>query len=180
MIALMILVALIVYVAVAWLIIKRLPSKKAKWIAVAVFILIPTWDEILGRIYFKSLCETESGMKIYKTVELPAEYWNAKGEPKFIDQRGIPDETMLGNRYTFSWETDENYSRVFRIKKSERIVTETHSHDPIGRYTSFIYFGGWVANNSVAHVVGTGCPSLKEYDYRGFLKQIFKPVTAKN
>jgi len=180
MFALMLLAALVIYVGIAWLVTKLLPSNKAKWIAVSVFILIPTWDEILGRVYFKYLCVTESGRKIYKTVELPAKYWNANGEPKFIDQRGIPDEAMLGNRYTFSWETEENYSRMFRIKKSERIVAETHSNDPIGRYTSFIYFGGWVANNSVAHVVGTGCPSLNEYDYRGFLKQIFKPVTANN
>lgn len=180
MIALMILTALIVYIAVAWLVIKRLPSKKSKWIAAVVFVLIPTWDEILGRTYFKYLCETESGMKVYKTIELPAEYWNSNGAPKFIDQSGRPGEAMLGNRYTFSWETDENYSRIFRIKKSERIVKETHSEEAVGRYTSFVFFGGWVANNSFTHVVGTGCPSLKEYDYRAFLKRIFKPVTAEN
>src|SRR4030067_3518574 len=87
MIALMVLAALLVYLVVAWVTIKWLPSKKAKWIAVAVFVLIPTWDEILGRIYFKYLCETQGGIKVYKVVELPGEYWAADGMPKFYDDK---------------------------------------------------------------------------------------------
>lgn len=71
MIGLMILGALVVYITAAWFIIKRLPSKKAKWIAVVAFVLIPTWDEIAGRAYFKYLCATEAGVKVYQTVELP-------------------------------------------------------------------------------------------------------------
>lgn len=181
MIALMVLSALLVYLGIAWLVIKRLPNKKAKWIAVAIFILIPTWDEILGRVYFKSLCETESGMKIYKTVELPAEYWNANGEPKFITRDGLADKAMLGDRYDFTSEFQENYSQTFRIKRHAEVVTNKQTKEILGRYVRFTYFGGWVANHLVAHVgAKSGCPSLKEYDYRGFLKRVFNSASTKN
>lgn len=38
-------------------------------------------DEIAGRIYLSHLCATEAGVKVYKTVELPAEYWDERGKP---------------------------------------------------------------------------------------------------
>lgn len=173
MIALMILAALIVYVAVAWLVIKRLPNKKAKWIAVAVFILIPTWDEILGRIYFKSLCETESGVKVYKLVELPGEYWFPDGKPKFIKANGDPDEAMLSDRVGFSNEFQEKYSTYFRIKRDARVVSERSTGQVLGEYVRFIYFGGWLMNHTSVHVGGIGCPTPEMNDYGGMVKQVF-------
>ncbi|MDD5387637.1 MAG: hypothetical protein PHQ22_10630 [Sulfuricurvum sp.] len=40
-----------------------------KRIAIAIFILIPTWDVILGFPIYLYLCKYESGIKIYKTVD---------------------------------------------------------------------------------------------------------------
>lgn len=180
MIALMVFTALLVYLGIAWVVIKRLPGKKAKWIALAVFILIPTWDEIAGRIYFKSLCDAESGMKFYKTVELPAEYWNANGEPKFITWDGLADKAVLGDRYDFPSEFQENYSQTFRVTRHAAVVTNKQTKEVLARYVSFTYFGGWVANHFSVHVSGAGCPSLDKYNYRSFLKQVFKPASTKN
>jgi len=70
-----VLLALIAYFflarAVAKAVAKRTGSKKAKYAAIAVFVLIPTWDIIPGWLYFEYLCQKEGGQKIYKTVELP-------------------------------------------------------------------------------------------------------------
>lgn len=170
----------IIYIAIAWAIIKRLPSKKAKWIAAVIFILIPTWDEIGGRVYFKYLCEAESGVHVYKTIELPADYWQANGEAKFITIKGLADKAMLGDRYDFSSEFQEKYSQMFRITKHAEVVTNNQTKETLGRYVSFIYFGGWMVNHSGAHVSGTGCPATKDYNYRAFLKQVFKPVSIRN
>lgn len=178
MIALMVFTALLVYLGIAWLVIKRLPSKKAKWIAVAVFVLIPTWDEIAGRIYFKSLCEAESGIKVYKVVELPGEYWHSDGRPKFIMANGDPDEAMLSDRVGFSNEFQEKYSAYFRIKRHARVVSERSTGQVLGKYIRFIYFGGWFKNHTSAHVGGIGCPSPEENDYGGMVKQIFKRQTS--
>ena len=49
-----------------------------------VLLILPFADEIAGRIYFNHLCETEAGIKVYQTIELPAEYWDEDGAPKFL------------------------------------------------------------------------------------------------
>lgn len=77
MIALGMLLVFVVYVAVAlfvaWFLARQFDSQKAKTTAVVssllVFALIPTWDILPGRLYFNHLCETEGGLKVYKTVE---------------------------------------------------------------------------------------------------------------
>lgn len=180
MIGLFILGTLFLYLAFAVWIVKRQKTKRARWIAVAIFMLIPTWDEIVGRIYFVYLCETQSGIHVYKTVELPMEFWDANGEPRFITRDGLADGVMLSNRYDFSSEFHENYSRTFRIKRHAEVVTNQHTKELLGRYVRFIYFGGWVVNHTGAHVSGMGCPTIEEYNYRNYLKQVFRPVSARN
>lgn len=44
-------------------------SLSKKRIALAIFILIPIWDIILGFPIYAYLCMTQSGVKIYKTVD---------------------------------------------------------------------------------------------------------------
>jgi hypothetical protein len=49
---------------------------------VGIFLLLfalPFGDEIAGRIYLSYLCSTQAGVKVYQTVELPAEYWDEEG-----------------------------------------------------------------------------------------------------
>lgn len=87
---------------------------------------------------------------------------------------------MLGDRYGFLSEFQENYSQIFRIKRHVETVTDKQTNETLGRYVRFIYFGGWVVNHSGAHVSGTGCPAIKDYNYRGFLKQVFKPALMKS
>lgn len=48
---------------------KKYGTKKAKHIATAIMVLIPTWDVILGFPVYAYLCLFESGSKIYKTVD---------------------------------------------------------------------------------------------------------------
>lgn len=174
MIGLFILGALVLYLAFAVWIVKRQKTKKAKWIAIIVLALIPTWDEIVGRAYFHYLCVTEGGIRAYKTVELPAEYWAADGGPRFITPKGQPDKTLLGERYGFSREFDENFSKIFGIKKYVNRVTDEQNGEILGEYNSFIYFRGWVASRMGAHITGIPCPSAEEYSYRSFLMQLFK------
>ncbi len=48
---------------------SKTQSITKKRIAIAIFILIPTWDVILGYPIYWYLCATQSGAKIYKTVD---------------------------------------------------------------------------------------------------------------
>lgn len=184
MIALMIFTALLVYLGIAWLIIKRLPSKQAKWIAVAVFVLIPTWDEILGRIYFKSLCETEGGGQTFQVVELGKEFFLKPGE---IDMGTAGRLPAKGGELNVK-KIEENFSvtrkstqipQIFKINKYEVSITDRTTGNVLARHTDFSYFGGWVARHSVAHVTAIGCP-LPDDSYRQFYTATFKPAKSKD
>jgi len=49
----------------------RKTPKKFYWaFTVLFFILLPTLDIIIGKIYFNYLCKTEAGLKIYKSVKV--------------------------------------------------------------------------------------------------------------
>lgn len=169
MIALMVFTALLVYLGIAWLVVKRVPSKKAKWIAVAVFVLIPTWDEILGRVYFKYLCETESGVHVYKTVELPAEYWDEGGEPKFYDEKN-GNFTLEGYRVEYATGA---YSSLFHVDNSGHKRVDRRSGQVLGEVTDFRYWGGWMRRNLSPHNTANSCENRKEYS-ESLIKQIFK------
>lgn len=188
MISLILIGGFVIYLAVSigvtvW-VTRRFSGHRAKVtaavITVLVFLLIPTWDVIAGKIYLQYLCEAESGVRVYKTVELGPEYWFSDGQPKFITSKGLADHEMLGDRYEFSSKSQEDYSLFFHIKKNAEIVSEKQTGAILAEYIRFVHFGGWLANSTGLHIRGTGCPTIEQYDYRDFLKQIFKPVTARN
>lgn len=174
MIALMVFTALLVYLGIAWLVVKRVPSKKAKWIAVAVFVLIPTWDEILGRIYFKYLCETQGGIKVYKVVELPGEYWAADGKPKFYDDKN-------GNFYlTQDYPSElkiEGHSSILHIDRLITILRDKEKEKSIAEKVSYMYWGGWFVRNSSPHNTAVSCGNDLE-QYGNFIRQVFKPIIS--
>jgi|SRR3989344_1913890 len=175
----------VIYIAIAWAIIKRLPNKKSKWIAAAVFILIPTWDEIAGRIYFKYLCETEGHQKIHKTFELGKEYFLSPGEINMNTAGRLPalggelNIVKVKDRFSFTHES-ARVSYFFRIDKATLVIKEIASGEVIATDTRFLYFGGWVVNHTGAHVTGTSCPERTDSYYKEFETTIFKPVNEKN
>lgn len=146
MFALTILVVLAAYVGIAWMVIKRLPSRRAKWIVVAIFVLIPTWDIVPGYVYFYTLCATEGGQKIYKTVKLPPEYFLKAGDPdrSRADVGGTFPKAVggelnwekLSELYLNQSEFDRNYSKLFHITKVHSYVQDKQTKEILGAATS--------------------------------------------
>lgn len=182
MLALMLLAVLAIYLAFAvvitrWLTgLPRFARHRALVGALCVlaFVLIPTWDEIAGRIYFHHLCETEGGVRIYKVVELGPEYWNADGTPRFITEEDYLTRKVFEGQYVRQSRFIENYGDPFRIVLDEDLVVDVRKNQILGKKTSFIYFGGWVLNNSGFHVSGSRCHSYSDTPYIQFITQIFK------
>jgi len=188
MIGLIMLVVFVLYLLVAILItswLTRIPKRAPyKWLtallSLAVFALIPTWDEILGRMYFKHLCETEGGVRVYKTVELGPEYWNADGMPRFILENGNADEQLLGKRYAFPSNWDRHFSKLFNTAKRQHLILDKTDGQLLGTLTRYGYFGGWLVNSTGLHVTATMCPLVRGGDYRTFLVQIFRSQNPQN
>lgn len=168
MFGLLILGAIILYVVFAIWIVKRQKTKRAKWIAIAILVLIPTWDQILGRTYFYTLCTTESGVEVHKTVELPMEYFDKQGRPdfKFVKKDGVRLE--LAGRYVDHGET-HSVSKLFRLERDIRFVKDFTTGELLGTQTSFRYFGGWLLFG--AHRTADSCRVSSEEFYRAIFRQ---------
>lgn len=165
------------------LVIKR-ESNKWKWgirASVAlIFILIPTADSILGHIYFSHLCGTESGVKIYQTVELPAEYWDEKGMAKFYKGNGDLDLPLLKNRFEETSSTN-SYSSLFGIDETHQQLVDKSNKTVLGEVVSFMYWGGWFSRNFTPHDSAMDCKELHgNLFWHEFYVRFFKPaVTSK-
>lgn len=184
----------IVGLIITWLVVRRLTEKKSKkraWlIGIIVIILVPTWDVILGRVYYHSLCAVQGGAKVYKQVELPAEYWEEVGGTTFLD------DFIARNKDRVTLEIDEEFHKNFKfesktiklrphffnIKKKLRSVTENQSEEVLGTYTTYFYSGGWLVNSTaIGGPGGTHCPREGNKLYGlSFLREIFVPSTNGN
>jgi len=145
---------------------------------IGVFLLLfalPFGDEIAGRAYLSYLCATEAGVKVYQTVELPAEYWDEKGRPKFIKGIGGFDTAML-SKYDVEY-TTEQYPSFFRIEKFRFKYVEKENGKILGEGTDFHYFGGWISQNfNPGPGGGASCDRADLRDSKGTLLSIFRPA----
>ena len=75
MIALTVLAALIAYVVFALFYVSKKKGWKSKAIWLLVFALIPTWDSLIGKVYFSYLCSSQSGIFVYEKVKLGDDFY---------------------------------------------------------------------------------------------------------
>ena len=129
-----------------------------------VFVLIPTWDIIPGRLYFKHLCKTEGGIKIYKQTELPAEYW---------DESGNIQKEILSKVINTESQVQDESQNLFHTRKTKKLIIDKNSGELLGTYTYFIYFGGWLINNTGLHVTGISCPPLEQASFSDLIRKVF-------
>ena len=145
-------------------------------ICLIVFAVIPVFDEIPNRLYYKHICETDGGVKVFKTIKLSPEYYTEGGNPKYLTANGSFDESALGNKYKFINVWDRNFNKTYNIAKDYYQITEVSTGEILGTETSFVYFKGWLANNLpfAGPASGIRCHSMKDGIYKDFLIYIFK------
>lgn len=155
------------YFWVAYLIVRRVPKVWGKALAVVVAVLIPTADAVYGRIKLKHLCETQGGMKIFKTVEgvegvrsfLGAdEYLLKEGRYRFVEgaegssgmvrssvssDGTVTKEKNVLAKSLFSLEYEPANSTGW-FRKSAHLVKELASGEILGSDTNIVFMGGWV------------------------------------
>lgn len=104
------------YLFIAYKIIKSTNTKRTKWLAVVIMVLIPTADEVVGRIYLQHLCATEGGLKVYRV---------AQGVEGFMSDGS--EDVLAVEKYGYKFsESRPLNGRVSRYSKvNEQIVKET-------------------------------------------------------
>lgn len=155
MVGLIIVVVLLSYIGIASICLYLIKGIRKKLVALVIFLLIPTADVIVGRVYFSYLCGTQSGQFIHKTVEVGEEYLYLPGEMMrhkldetgqrlAIAKGGEINQEKLRERYDFPFAKRESYSNIFHIYKRERIITDKTNNEILSKSVSFLYVGGWV------------------------------------
>lgn len=183
MIALMILAAATVYLVIGNFIVKRIPNKWGKGIAIAILILIPTGDAIVGHLYFSYLCSSEAGVKVFQTVELPSEYWDENGNPRFyVNRYGhnnlrfifLDKRTIDAPQFDYTWVTT-TYSDLFHIDKDVLQISDHEKGKTLGQYFLFRYWGGWL-DTQISGLIHNSAISCKKNDLNSWELNIFKPA----
>jgi hypothetical protein len=153
----------------------RRGGAQKKWIAAAIaaalVLLIAMGDELVGGLYFHSLCAADGGARVYKQVLLPSELWAADGKPVFLDSSGNKVRSSLDQLYRFNSEATPVLP-VFHILRKVESISDRQSGEAIATYTSFFYFGGWLRRVTSLHVIGTHCPAQVGH-FGEFLQQVF-------
>jgi hypothetical protein len=170
MIGLSILLAVIAYIWLAGFVAKRIKNRTAKYFVIALFVLVPTWDVIPGKIYFNHLCEREAGLKIYKVVNDVEGFrvypGAAESEPDALKKYGYKfQEKGSGNgfvRFTLDAQgkvveqkITESIARyavdatdwmplAWGVKKSEVYIFDQQTKERLAVITSFSAGGSWI------------------------------------
>jgi len=120
--------------------------------------LASTWDELLGGPYFKHLCKTEGGVRVYKNVELPKEYWDDRGLPKFADKYGRLDTAVLGKRFVWRDAKEPIKNLGTGIDRLRWQLVDTTTNDVLAEKVTFLRHYGWLHRfASLAPNVGETC-----------------------
>lgn len=171
----------IVSLFLAWLLsklFKRRVTRVFSGIGLLVMIfLLPLADGIIGRIYFAHLCETQAGIKVYQTAELPADYWDEEERPKFFKDNGDLDNTILRGRFDEPAFT-EPYSPIFGIDERHHQLVDKSNNSTLGEVINYMYWGGWVSRNLSPNRSATDC---KEFHGNKFWNNFYsKLIKSKN
>ena len=133
---------------------------------------LPIADEIAGRIYFNHLCETEAGVKVYQTIELPAEYWDEDGRPLFYDENNgnftLPSEKFYKVK-------SKKAVRQFGVQERRTFILDINTQKIIGEKPWFLYWGGYIRKNFTPHNNANSCGG----DWDEFVEKQFIQHTAK-
>ena len=137
-----------------------------------VMLLLPVSDEIAGRIYFHHLCETEAGVKVYQQIELPAEYWDEDGKPKFYNENNgnftLPSEKFYKVK-------SKEVVRRFAIQEHRTFILDINTQKIIGEKPWLLYWGGYIRRNFTPHNDANSCGG----DWNEFVEKQFIAATKK-
>ena len=111
------------YISVAYWAFKRFERSSLRWLVLAVAVLIPSGDAVVGRLYLKHLCAQEGGLKVYRVV---------KHVDGFMDDYG--DYWVKEGKYNFSEQLSVGGKSVMRYSRQNGKIVREDNVLPMSRY----------------------------------------------
>lgn len=202
MIGLSILLAVVAYVWLARVVTRRIENRAARYTVIAIFILVPTWDVIPGKLYFNHLCENEAGLKIYKTVE-DVEGFRVYSvvEPDALKKYGYKyQEWSEGNQlYRYALDAGGKIVRQevtdpiaryamdgtgwvplsWNVKRSQIFILDQQTKERLAVWTIFSTGGNWLQKLGNPYLGGHG-PCEKRVPSQNLYLDTLKPAKSTN
>jgi hypothetical protein len=177
MIALLLLIGLLLYIFLAWSVVRvvgwlasicaftSVTKRVLQVLCAAFFVLVPTWDIIPSRLYFQHLCEQEAGVNVYRSVKIGQSYFRPDGKP---------DDKKLLERYAQSSKWNHSFSSWAHIIKIEGTIQDKQTGEILGTTTDFVYYGGWLGSR-IAAMSSVTCPNYPNHSIHSIVwQEIFK------
>lgn len=154
------------YIAIAYWVFKRCGASNFRWLVLALAVLIPSGDAVVGRLYLKHLCAKEGGLRVYRVAEhvdgfmdevMGGEYWVKEHGYQFAEDRPINGMTIRYIQQKDQVVRQENVQpqsqyrvRLKRVGDAQNIFTrnqyavETLSgSETLAVDTQIAFNGGW-------------------------------------
>jgi hypothetical protein len=132
------------YFVIAFKVVGKFKASRYKWLAVALVVLIPSGDAVVGRLYLKYLCSKEGGLKVYRVAEhvegfmsdtsWDGDYWLKNDGFKFSESRPV---NGMVTRYSMQDGKLITENRV--IPKSKYRLRSLHIGDTKNIYLRYQY-----------------------------------------
>jgi hypothetical protein len=159
-------------------------------VGVIVFLLIvfvPFGDEAASKAYLIYLCDNKAEARVYQTVELPKEYWDEQGRPRYVTALGV-DLKFLPKRFGWHFIREPYLNSVIKIERWHSQLIDTETKDVLGEKITYMRHFGWMSRFSPAPNIGEDCRNLGYQDTRDeyrrkerereeiFFRSIFTPM----
>lgn len=109
---------IVLAIAVVWFVWKHTKSKLYRWLAIAIAILLPSWDAILGTIIYNGACPFVAKSEIYETAETEGIYYEGDYRDSVLTV-----QNWQGNQFKVVAGASKDFEAGFRYVES--LVTET-------------------------------------------------------
>lgn len=178
MIGLMFILIVLAYIALSIVIVskvyKKFATKKSKYIAIAIMVLIPIWDIVLGYPIYKLLCWSSAGVHIYKTVDNVEGFYVGKDSGRYSKIPPLPYKGYTFIEYKRKQESKEPY-RYYRISWVDANMTENciQIGNASSKYNLNFYKQGKCI---VKKEISESEVSPWEYNSRNYIKRNIIPV----
>ena len=127
-------------------------EKIVRNIALAIFLLIPTWDIIIGYPIYKVLCWTNAGVHIYKTVDDVEGFYVGKRDSKFEPHEPYEGYKYIDYKEMNHYKPTGKYYRSYWINSntSKDCVKPRYPDSPNRKYTKAFKSGKCIVKKEIS------------------------------
>jgi hypothetical protein len=152
------------YFVIAFKVFGKFKASRYKWLVVALVILIPSGDAVVGRLYLKYLCAKEGGLKVYRVAEgvegfmdafSHSDYWIKKHGYQFSEDRLTNGMTTRYSKLNGNivqennviprsqYRVNSTFGNTKDINLKSQFVVETLQGEVLATDTQVAFNGGW-------------------------------------